>query len=102
MSLEVHVSDLTELVVSGLAVTAAGEDLAVRHFCADGLIDASVTGWRGQSAVALAVLADQWAAGTQVLLARLREHASALHNTAVALADHEQRAAAVLAVPVAP
>jgi uncharacterized protein YukE len=52
--------------------------------------------------VALGVLADQWAAGTQALLARLREHASALHNTAVAFAEHEQRAAAVLAVPVAP
>lgn len=102
MSREVHVSDLTELVASGLAVTAVGEDLAVRHLCADGLIDASVTGWRGQSAVAVGVLADQWAAGTQVLLARLREHASALHNTAVAFAEHEQRAAAVLAVPVAP
>jgi uncharacterized protein YukE len=94
--------DVTDLVASGVVVTACGEDLAAGHLAADGRIDAASAGWRGQSAVALGVLADQWAAGTQALLARLREHASALHNTAVAFAEHEQRAAAVLAVPVAP
>lgn len=102
MSLEVDVGDIGALVVSGLAVTAAGEDLAARHLSADGLIDASLSGWRGQSAVALGVLADHWAAGTHGLLARLRDHASALHSSAVAFAEHEQRAATALAVPVAP
>lgn len=105
MSLEVHVGDcgdLGDLVASGLAVTAAGEDLAARHLCADGVIDASAAGWRGQSAVALGVLADQWAAGTQALLARLGEHAVGLHSSAVAFAEHEQRAAAALAVLGAP
>ena len=48
MSLEVHVSDLTELVASGLAVTACGEDLAAGHAAADGRIDAAAAGWRGQ------------------------------------------------------
>jgi uncharacterized protein YukE len=102
MSLEVQVGDcgdLGDLVASGLAVTAHGEDLAARHFAADGLIDASVAGWRGQSAVALGVLADQWAATTAGLLVRLREDASALHTSALAFAEHEQRAAAVLAAP---
>ena len=96
MSLEVHVSDLTELVASGLAVTACGEDLAAGHAAADGRIDAAAAGWRGQSAAALGALADRWAASTEALLARLRDHATALHLSAVGFAEHEQRAAAAL------
>lgn len=96
MSLEVHVSDLTELVASGLAVTACGEDLAAGHAAADGRIDAAAAGWRGQSAAALGALADRWAASTEALLARLREHATALHLSAAGFAEHEQRAAAAL------
>jgi len=96
MSLEVQVS---ELVASGLAVTAHGEDLAARHLAADLLIDAAAPGWRGQSAAALAVLADQWPVSTAALLAGLREHAAALHTSALAFAEYEQRGAAVLAGP---
>ena len=96
MSLEVHVSDLSELVASGLAVTACGEDLAAGHAAADARIDAAAAGWRGQSTAALGALADRWAAGTEALLARLREHAAALHLNAAGFAEHEQRAAAAL------
>ncbi len=93
MSVEV---DVTDLVASGVAVTACGEDLAARHLAADGRIDAASAGWRGQSAAALAALADQWMASTEALLARLRDHAAALHLSAAGFTEHEQRAAAAL------
>ena len=81
---------------SGVAVTAHGEDLATRHFGADGVVAAALPGWQGQSAAAMSALADRWAAGTQALLARLRDHAAALHTSAAEFADHEQRGAAAL------
>ena len=93
MSIEV---DWADLVASGVAVTACGEDLAAGHLVADGRIDAAAAGWRGQSAVALGALADRWAASTEALLARLREHATALHLSAAGFAEHDQRAAAAL------
>lgn len=93
MSVEV---DVTDLVASGVAVTACGEDLAAGHLAADGRIDAAAAGWRGQSAAALGALADRWAASTEALLARLRDHAAALHLSAAGLTEHEQRAAAAL------
>ena len=93
MSVEV---DWADLVASGVAVTACGEDLAAGHLAADSRIDAAAAGWRGQSAAALGALADRWAAGTEALLARLREHATALHLSAAGFAEHEQRAAAAL------
>jgi uncharacterized protein YukE len=94
--------DVTDLVASAVAVTACGEDLAAGHLAADVRIDAASAGWRGQSAAALGALADRWAAGTEAMLTRLRDHAAALHLSAAGFAEHEQRAAAVLAVPVAP
>ena len=93
MSVEV---DWADLVASGVAVTACGEDLAAGHAAADGRIDAAAAGWRGQSAAALGALTERWAAGTEALLARLREHATALHLSAAGFAEHEQRAAAAL------
>ena len=93
MSVEV---DVTDLVASAVAVTACGEDLAAGHLAADVRIDAASAGLRGQSASALAALADRWAASTEALLARLRDHAAALHLSAVGFAEHEQRAAAAL------
>ena len=93
MSVEV---DWADLVASGVAVTACGEDLAAGHLAADGRIDAATAGWRGQSAAALGALADRWAASTEGLLARLREHATALHLSAAGFTEHEQRAAAAL------
>ncbi len=93
MSIEV---DWADLVASGVAVTACGEDLAAGHLAADVRIDAAAAGWRGQSAAALGALADRWAASTEGLLARLREHATALHLSAAGFAEHEQRAAAAL------
>ena len=93
MSVEV---DVTDLVASGVAVTACGEDLAAGHLAADGRIDAASAGWRGQSAAALGALADRWAASTEALLTRLRDHAAALHASAAGFTEHEQRAAAAL------
>ena len=93
MSVEV---DWADLVASGVAVTACGEDLAAGHAAADGRIDSAAAGWRGQSAAALGGLADRWAASTEALLARLREHATALHLSAAGFAEHDQRAAAAL------
>ncbi len=93
MSVEV---DATDLVASGVAVTACGEDLAAGQLAADGRIYAASTGWRGQSAAALAALADRWAASTDALLARLRDHAATLHASAAGFTEHEQRAAAAL------
>jgi uncharacterized protein YukE len=88
--------DVTDLVASGVAVTACGEDLAAGHLAADGRIDAASAGWRGQSAAALGALADRWAASTEALLTRLRDHAAALHASAAGFTEHEQRAAAAL------
>lgn len=93
MSVEV---DVTDLVASAVAVTACGEDLAAGHLAADGRIDAASAGWRGQSAAALGALADRWAASTEALLTRLRDHAAALHASAAGFTEHEQRAAAAL------
>lgn len=93
MSVEV---DVTDLVASGVAVTACGEDLAAGHLAADVRIDAASAGWRGQSAAALGALADRWAASTEALLTRLRDHAAALHASAAGFTEHEQRAAAAL------
>lgn len=99
MSRVVHVGDLADLVAAGIAVTTHGEDLAARHLTVDGMIGAALPGWRGRSAVALGALADQWTTTTTAVLARLREHAAALHTAAAGFAEHEQRAAAGLAVP---
>lgn len=99
MSLEVDVADL---VASGVAVTTQGEELAARHHGADGRIEAAEAGWRGQSAVALAATAQEWTAATAALLARLRDHASALHTAAEAFAEHEQRSAEALAALATP
>jgi WXG100 family type VII secretion target len=88
--------DVTDLVASAVAVTACGEDLAAGHLVADGRIDAASAGWRGQSAAALGALADRWAASTQAMLTRLRDHAATLHLSAAGFAEHEQRAAATL------
>ncbi len=93
MSVEV---DVTDLVASAVAVTACGEDLAAGHLAADVRIDAASAGWRGQSAAALGALADRWAASTEALLTRLRDHAAALHASAAGFTEHEQRAAAAL------
>jgi WXG100 family type VII secretion target len=88
--------DVTDLVASGVAVTACGEDLAAGHAAADSRIDAASASWRGQSAAALGALADRWAASTEALLTRLRDHAAALHASAAGFTEHEQRAAAAL------
>jgi uncharacterized protein YukE len=99
MTLEADLSvdvDWADLVASGAAVTACGEDLAAGHAAAAGRIDAASAGWRGQSAAALGALADRWVTGTEGLLARLRDHAIALHASAAGFAEHEQRAAAAL------
>jgi uncharacterized protein YukE len=88
--------DWADLVASGVAVTACGEDFAAGHLAADGRIDAAAAGWRGQSAAALGALADRWVTGTEALLTRLRDHAVALHLSAAGFAEHEQRAAAAL------
>lgn len=93
MSFRVSIEDLA---ASGVAVAGYGEDLAVAHAAADARIAAAQPGWQGRSAAALAVKAARWASISTELLARLSDHAQALHTGAAELWDHEQRSAQAL------
>lgn len=93
MSLRVSIEDLA---ASGTAVTGHGEDLAVAHCAADARIDAARAGWQGQSAAALTAKAAQWTSVSTALLARLSDHAQALHTSAAEFWEHEQRSAQAL------
>lgn len=94
MSLRVSIEDLA---ACGLAVTAHGEDLAAAHTAADGRIDAAMSGWQGRSAAALCARAAQWSQHSRALLARIGDHAQALHTGTAQLRAHEQRSAQALA-----
>lgn len=93
MSLRVSIEDV---VASAAAVGALGEQMASAHNAADGRIDAALAGWQGRSAAALTAKAEQWAQDSRALLARLSEHAQALHTSAAELWAHERRGAHAL------
>lgn len=93
MSLRMSIEDLA---ASGLAVTSHAENLAAALAGAADCIDAALPGWQGQSAAALTAAAANWSRASQVLLARLSEHAEALHVSAAEFWDHERRSAQAL------
>ena len=93
MSLRVNIEDLA---ASAVAVTGLAEDVASRHSAADDRIDAAQSGWQGQSAATLADRAQQWLQDGRDGVARLSDHAQALHTSASEFWAHEQRSAQAL------
>ncbi|BBZ75759.1 hypothetical protein MANY_10960 [Mycolicibacterium anyangense] len=96
MSLSVNISDV---VVSGVAVSGHGEELAMAHAAAANRIDAALTGWNGASALAMSAVCEQWLGATGALLTKLSDHAQGLHASAEAFAEMEQRNSEALTAP---
>lgn len=93
MSFRVNIEDLA---ASGAAVTGHADDLAAALSAAADCIIAALPGWQGQSASALTSAAAGWSRASQELLARLSEHAEALHLSAAEFWAYEQRGAQTL------
>ncbi|TGD90458.1 hypothetical protein BayCH28_00890 [Mycolicibacterium sp. CH28] len=96
MSLQVKIG---EVVASATAVIGHGEDVATTHAAAASRIDAALTGWHGDSSLAMSALSEQWVRTTAALLSRLSDHAQGLHASAEGFAEMERRHSEALAAP---
>jgi uncharacterized protein YukE len=79
VTLRVNIEDL---VVSGVAVTNHGEEVAARHAAADSKVEAAQFGWQGLSSAALSSCAQSWRTTTIALLTRMSDHAQGLNDSA--------------------
>jgi WXG100 family type VII secretion target len=85
-----------DMVGSAIHVTGQGEDLAMGHLASDNRMESAQAGWQGTSSAALAAKLADWQPKSQILLARVSDHAQGLHTAAAAFAAMEDENAQAL------
>ncbi|MGH3564103.1 MAG: WXG100 family type VII secretion target [Mycobacterium sp.] len=88
--------DVEHLLTAAIHVSGHSEDLAARHLAADNRLEAAAPGWAGRSAAALGNRAEFWRGRSNTLVARVGEHATDLHSSALRFSAMEERNAAAL------